>query len=310
MLNIYRTENKKLVNASYSDSNLWINLFDPTTVEIEEVSNFTDIDISYIEDVLDTEESSRIDFEDNQTLIVINVAVSEDNSRIKFKTIPIGIFITDVAVVTVSSEELPCLKKFSTINNRYIDINKPANFTLQIIYETTAMYLNHLNILGTVTDEIEEQLYSSMEDDLFIDLIKIEKTLVYFSNSLSSNKGVVDKLYRNNYLAFYEQDIALLDDIDIEVVQAIEMAKTRAEIIRSIRDGISSLMSNKLNITMQALAAITIILTIPTMIFSFYGMNINLGDTTSQYSALIILGGTSIVTIIIFLAMRRRKFFK
>lgn len=310
MLNIFKTVNGKLTNADFGEDKIWINLSNPTIEEINQTTAQTGISESFITSVLDREESSRIDIEDDQLLIVINVAIQTDDSKIRFETIPIGIFIKDNIILTVSIEEIAFLKKYTLHNSQVIDTNHPVNLTLKIIYQTTAMYLHHLNIISQATDIIEDNLYQKMEDQQFIDLIKIEKTLVYFRNSLSSNKSVVDKLYRNNYLLFNDIDIELLDDIDVEVIQAMEMAETRAEIIRSIRDGISSLMSNKLNVTMQTLAAITVILTIPTMIFSFYGMNINLGNTTNTYYPLFVILGTLGITLIIYYIMRKLNFFK
>lgn len=309
MLNIYKNENDRLVEATIIDSKVWIDLSNPTPEEVDYVVKEVGVQRDFLNDVLDAEESSRIDIEDNQILIVINVAVRQENHSNQFRTIPLGIIVMDNNIITVSLEELDCLSKFRLIGNRTVKVEKQAKFTLQIIYQVTALYLKHLNVLNAKTDQIEDALYEDMEDKLFVDLLKIEKTLVYFRNSLRSNKSVIDKLFRTSYLTLYEEDEDLLDDINIELVQAMEMAETSAAIIRSIRDGIASLMSNKLNVTMQALAAITIIMTIPTMIFSFYGMNVNLGDTGYDYYAIIIIAVTSLITLIAYIIMRNRKFF-
>lgn len=309
MLKVYKTDNQRLIRSEISESKIWIDLANPTEDEIIHVVEQTGVDYDFLTSVLDTEESSRIDVEDEQILIVTNVAVKEEGAETQFRTIPLGVVVMKNCLITISLVELDCLNKFRSLGNRVVDTEKQAKFTLQIIYQVTAFYLKHLNTLNAKTDEIEDALYEAMEDELFIDLLKIEKTLVYFRNSLGSNKSVVDKLFRTNYLTLYEEDEELLDDIKIEVGQAMEMAETSAAIIRSIRDGIASLMSNKLNVTMQALAAITIIMTIPTMIFSFYGMNVNLGDTGYNYYALLIIAVTSIVTLIAYVIMRKRKFF-
>lgn len=309
MLKVYRTENERLIRAEISDNKVWIDLANPTPEEIEQVVQVTDADYDFLTSVLDSEESSRIDVEDEQILIVTNVAVRQEDADTQFRTIPLGIIVMKNYFITVSLVELDCLSKFRSLGNRIVNTEKQAKFTLQIMYQETAFYLKHLNTLNAKTDEIEEALYDNMEDELFIDLLKIEKTLVYFRNSLGSNKSVVDKLFRASYLTLYEEDEDLLDDIKIEVMQAMEMADTSAAIIRSIRDGIASLMSNKLNVTMQALAAITIIMTIPTMIFSFYGMNVNLGNTSYDSYAMIIIGVTSLITLIAYVIMRKRRFF-
>lgn len=309
MLKVYKTENQRLALAELTAGRGWIDLFNPTTEEVDSVVQTTGVQRDFLVSVLDAEESSRIDVEDEQILIVINVAVQQEAGSTQFRTIPLGIVVMEDYLITVSLEELDCLSKFRLVGNRIVNVDKKAKFTLQIIYQVTSLYLKHLNSLNTKTDQIEDALYDDMEDKQFIDLLKIEKTLVYFRNSLSSNKSVVDKLFRSSYLTLYEEDEDLLDDINIELVQAMEMAETSAAIIRSIRDGIASLMSNKLNVTMQALAAITIIMTIPTMVFSFYGMNVNLGDTGFDYYAILIIIVTSIITLIAYIIMRNRKFF-
>lgn len=309
MLKVYRTENERLIRADMSDNKVWIDLANPTPKEIEQVVELTGADSDFLTSVLDSEESSRIDVEDEQILIVTNVAVRQEGADTQFRTIPLGIIVMKNYFITISLAELDCLNKFRLLGNRVVNTEKQAKFTLQIIYQETAFYLKHLNTLNAKTDEIEEALYNNMEDELFIDLLKIEKTLVYFRNSLASNKSVVDKLFRASYLTLYEEDEDLLDDIKIEVMQAMEMADTSAAIIRSIRDGIASLMSNKLNVTMQTLAAITIIMTIPTMVFSFYGMNVNLGNTSYDNYALIIIGVTSVITLFAYVIMRKRRFF-
>ncbi len=310
MLNIYKNEANSIVHGLTSDGSIWIDLVNPTSEELDFVTKETGVYREFLTSVLDTEESSRIDIEDDQRLIVVNAAVQRTEMPTQFRTIPLGIVILNNVIITVSLEELDCLSMFRLIGNRMVTVDKQAQFTLQIIYQVTAMYLTHLDNLDSKTDAIEDALYTNMEDSLFIDLLKIEKTLVYFRNSLRSNKNVVDKLFRSSYLTLYEEDEDLLDDINIELVQAMEMADTNAAIIRSIRDGISSLMSNKLNITMRTLAAITIIMTIPTMIFSFYGMNVNLGETDQSYYPILIIATTCILTLIVFLYMRSRKFFK
>lgn len=309
MLTVYKNENQRLVPAQLTDDKVWIDLYNPSYVELDTVVKSTGVERDFLVSVLDAEESSRIDVEDNQILIVINVAAQETGESNEFITIPLGIIIMENYLITVSLEKLNCLNKFRVIGNRFVDVENHEKFTLQVIYQVTTLYLKHLNSLNDKTDELEEALYHNMEDQQFIELLRIEKTLVYFRNSIGSNKRVVDKLFRSGHFILREDDENLLDDINIELVQAMEMAETSAAIIRSIRDGIASLMSNKLNVTMQALAAITVIMTIPTMVFSFYGMNINLGNTNNPFFPLIIIAGTSLITLVVYIIMKNRKFF-
>ncbi len=310
MLEVYKTINKRLEKSNMNEDNVWIALINPTQEELMHVHDKTGAIYDFLSAPLDPEESSRIEVEDDQILIVVNASIQEEDGDItEFTTIPIGIIVLENSIITISLDNLSCLRPFQIIGNRLVTTEKKTRFTLQIMYQMASMYLRDLKSIDKKTDEIEESLYENMEDDLFLDLIKVEKTLVYFRNSLRGNKKVINKLFRTSYLKRYEEDEDLLEDVEIELQQAMEMADTSSSIIRSIRDGIASLMSNKLNVTMRTLAGITIILTIPTMVFSFYGMNVNLGNTQNEYFGLIIIAMTTIITIIVYLLMRNRKLF-
>ncbi len=310
MLDVYKTINNRLEISNIDEENVWIALTNPTQEELMHVHDKTGAIYDFLSAPLDPEESSRIEVEDDQILIVVNASIQEEDGDItEFTTIPIGIIVLENSIITVSLDNLSCLRPFQIIGNRLVTTEKKTRFTLQIMYQMASMYLRDLKSIDKKTDEIEESLYENMEDDLFLDLIKVEKTLVYFRNSLRGNKKVINKLFRTSYLKRYEEDEDLLEDVEIELQQAMEMADTSSSIIRSIRDGIASLMSNKLNVTMRTLAGITIILTIPTMVFSFYGMNVNLGNTQNEYFGLIIIAMTTIITIIVYLLMRNRKLF-
>ncbi len=310
MLEVYKTIGNRLETSNIEEDNIWISLTNPTQDELMNVHDKTGALYDFLSAPLDPEESSRIEVEDDQILIVVNASIQEEDDDItEFTTIPIGIIVLENSIITVSLDNLSCLRPFKIVGNRLVMTEKKTRFTLQIMYQMASMFLRDLKSIDKKTDEIEESLYENMEDDLFLDLIKVEKTLVYFRNSLRGNKKVINKLFRTSYLKRYEEDEDLLEDVVIELQQAMEMADTSSSIIRSIRDGIASLMSNKLNVTMRTLAGITIILTIPTMVFSFYGMNVNLGNTQNDYFWLTIIAMTTIITIIVYILMRKRKLF-
>ncbi len=310
MLEVYKTIGNRLETSNIEEDNIWISLTNPTHDELMNVHDKTGALYDFLSAPLDPEESSRIEVEDDQILIVVNASIQEEDDDItEFTTIPIGIIVLENSIITVSLDNLSCLRPFKIVGNRLVITEKKTRFTLQIMYQMASMFLRDLKSIDKKTDEIEESLYENMEDDLFLDLIKVEKTLVYFRNSLRGNKKVINKLFRTSYLKRYEEDEDLLEDVVIELQQAMEMADTSSSIIRSIRDGIASLMSNKLNVTMRTLAGITIILTIPTMVFSFYGMNVNLGNTQNDYFWLTIIAMTTIITIIVYILMRKRKLF-
>lgn len=310
MLEIYKTKNHRLEKSTIDETDIWISLTNPTIDELMFVHEKTGAIYDFLSAPLDPEESSRVEVEEEQILIIVNASIQEEDFEVtEFTTIPIGIVVMDNYVITITLDSLKCLRPLTAIGNRLVQTEKRTRFTLQVMYQMATTYLRDLKAIDRKTDEIEEALYEAMEDDLFIDLIRIEKTLVYFRNSLRGNKKVVNKIFRTNYLTRYEEDEDLLEDVVIELQQAMEMADINTSIIRSIRDGVASLMSNKLNETMKTLAGITIILTIPTMIFSFYGMNVSLGNTEWLYYGPMILVLTSIVTIIVYIFMKKRNLF-
>ncbi len=312
MLEVFKTVENTLKRSTIEASNTWISLTNPTREELSFVQQKTGALIDFMAAALDSEESSRIEEEDDQILVIVNASIQEDEATgdiMQYTTIPIGIIVMPEHVITITLAPLPCLEPFKRLGNHVVKTEKKTRFTLQIIYQMATSYLNDLKAIDRKTDEIETRLYAKMEDDLFLDLLKIEKTLVYFRNSLRGNGKVLKKLFRTSYLKRYEEDEDLLEDAAIELQQAMEMADTSSSIIRSVRDGVASLMSNKLNETMKTLAGITIILTIPTMIFSFYGMNVYLGETNHNYYALVIIIITVLLTGVVYLFMKKRNLF-
>ncbi len=313
MLEVFKTVDEQLKRSTIEANNTWISLTNPSHEELQFVHDKTGALMDFMAAPLDPEESSRIEEEDDQILVIVNASIQEDDQDsdiMQYTTIPIGIIVMPNHVITITLDALGCLEPFKRINNRMVKTEKKTRFTLQVIYQMATSYLSDLKAIDRKTDEIENRLYMKMEDDLFLDLLKIEKTLVYFRNSLRGNGKVLKKLFRTSYLKRYDEDEDLLEDAAIELQQAMEMADTSSSIIRSVRDGVSSLMSNKLNETMKTLAGITIILTIPTMIFSFYGMNVNLGvgDDNPVY-ALIIIIITVLLTGVVYLFMKKRNLF-
>lgn len=303
----------KLAHAEIETKNSWISLTNPTLEELIMVQEKTGAPMEFLQAPLDSEESSRIDVEDEKVLVIVNASIEEEveNDIMEYTTIPIGIIVLPNHIITISIEELACIERFKVIGSALIQTNKKTRFTLQIIYQMATKYLQDLTKIDHKTEEIEESLYVKMEDNLLLDLLKLEKTLVYFRNSLRADAKVMNKLFRSSYLRRYEEDEDLLEDALIELQQAIEMADTNSSIIRSMRDGVASLMSNQLNNTMKTLAGITIVLTVPTMVFSFYGMNTAWSKTvtTYQYYNVFVLLITVTITICVYFFMKKRNLF-
>lgn len=279
MLEIYLSDAAgKLQEISEISKGCWINLTNPTADEIDYVVTHLNIPVEFMKDALDDEERSRIEKEDNDILIIIDYPyITHDEAGFPiYETIPIGMIIADNCFVTVSLKETPILESFKRNKIKGFYSFKRTRFSLQILYAISTYFLRYLKQINRKTDEIEKELHQSMKNKEIYAFLALQKSLVYFSTSLKSNKAVLEKILRLNYLKMYEEDKDLLEDVIIENTQAIEMADTYTVILNSMMDVFASIISNNLNSVMKFLASITVILAFPTIVASIYGMNVEL----------------------------------
>ena len=252
---------------------------------------------------LDEEERSRIEVEDNYTLILADVpAIEERNEKDWYVTIPLGIIVTQKMIFTVCLEDTQVLTRFMEGRVRNFFTYMKTRFILQILYRNASMYLRYLRIIDKKSEQIEEKLHLSTRNQELMELLELEKSLVYFTTSLRSNEMVLEKLLKVESIKKYPEDTDLLEDVIIENKQAIEMANIYSGILSSMMGTFASVISNNLNIVMKFLATITIVMSIPTMVASFYGMNVNSSGmpfADSPYGFLIVLGFTLVLTLIV-----------
>jgi len=313
MLNIYLT----LVDGQFQEidqirKGCWINLIAPTQEEITRVVEYTKIPQDFIKDPLDDDERSRIEKEENNVLTIVDIPihVKNDSDSALYDTIPLGIIATEDYFITVCLEENPIIKEFARNRVKGFFTYKKTRFTLQLLYVMAAHYLRYLRQINRKTNEIERELHESMKNKELFSLLSLEKTLVYFMTSLKSNNIVMEKIMRMNYLKMYEDDKDLLEDAMIEVKQALEMAEVYSNILNGLMDAFASVISNNVNIVVKFLAAITIVLSLPTMVASFFGMNfVKLPLEQNPWGfviAILISAALSIITALIFW---KKKFF-
>jgi magnesium transporter len=206
-------------------------------------------------------------------------------------------------------EDSPILKDFINGKVKEFFTFKKTRFALQILLVITSYYLRYLKQINKKTNEIERELHQSMKNKELYAFLALEKSLVYFMTSLKSDKVVLDKIFRFNYLKMYEEDKDLLDDVMIEITQAIEMADTYSSILSGMMDAFASVISNNLNIVMKYLTLVTIILSFPTMVFSFYGMNVDIPFQHSPHAFLITLLISVLLSALTTIIFWKRKFF-
>lgn len=289
MLKIFKTSavEKKIKKVKRITVDSWIELTTPTKDEIDKVVEKTLVDKDLILKMLDDEERPRIEQSGNAILIVIDTPYLEKDENVSnYKTYPFGIIVTENNyLITVSPKRIELLNDFKKNKIKDFRTAKKTRFLIQILLRTSNYYLRALKQVYSDMEEKEKVLKKSTENKDLIDLLEIEKTLVYFITSLKANDAVLEKLSKGTILPLYEGDLDLLEDAIIENKQAIEMSTIYRDILSSITEAYATIVSNNLNYIMKFLAGATIVLSIPTMISSFLGMNVPLGSLSSENNA-------------------------
>ncbi len=312
MIEIFKTDQDcKVIAADEISKGCWINMVKPSHEEVELVSGKLNVPVDFIKNALDDDEWSRIEKEDENVFIIIDFPyMTHDDAGFPiYETIPIGIIMTDHCFVTVSSKETPILEVFKKNKVKGFFTNKKTRFALQILYIISTYYLRYLKQINRKTNEIERELHQSLKNKELYAFLALEKSLVYFTTSLKSNKVVLQKILRMNYVKMYEEDKDLLEDVMIENQQAIEMAETYSSILSGMMDAFDSVISNNLNMVMKFLTSVTIILALPTMVASFYGMNVNLPYQNHPYAFIMILVLVFLLSSFTALIFWKKKFF-
>lgn len=275
MIRIFRTIDDSIHQINEIQPGCWVALTAPQATELLEIANTYNIDIDHLRAPLDEEERSRIEFEDDYTLIIVDIPLTEERKgQEHFITIPCGIILTDDMIFTVCLEDTPILSVFMDGRVRNFWTYKRTRFILQILYRNASMYLQYLRVIDKKSDEVEKRLHASQENRELIQILELEKSLVYFTTSLRSNEIVLEKMLKSESVKQYPEDEELLEDVIIENKQAIEMANIYSNILSETMNGYASVISNNLNVVMKRLSIITIVMSIPTIIASLYGMNV------------------------------------
>ncbi len=311
MINIYTTDEKgKIKELKNLQKGCWIDIVNPNYDELEDVSRKTKTDLDLLTKLMDDEELPRIEEGDTATLIVVDTPYATDSKyKHKYNTDPLGIIINnDGYFITVSLKKQDLLNDFKNNKIKNFDIKKKTKFVIQILIKLSGVYQKELNSIDDYINRKEAILSKSTDNKELIDLLNVEKTLVYFSTSLKANDIVLEKLSKGNVLKLYEEDNDLMEDAMIENKQAIEMAGIYREILTSMTDTYATIISNNLNDVMKFLAGITIVFSIPTMVASFIGMNVPLGKMgSSSISFILIIIFSFVLSIIIAIILKKKN---
>lgn len=317
MIQVFKKINKSVIEVDpdkicegYDFYDQWIHLSNPTDKEIEFVSSSLNIPEEYIKAALDAEERARIEKEDGVVMAVTDIPITEeDDTLYTYSTLPFGCVFNDSTLVTV------CLNETSIINDlmagRYVkdlNIHKRARFFLQLQYVIAKKYLQYLKQIDRTSQRVQTELEKSMKNEELIEMLSLEKSLVYFSTSLRANTAVLDKVPR--LVKFYEEDQDLWDDVLIENKQAIEMSNIYREILSGTMDAYASIISNNLNVVMKVLASITLIISVPSMIAAFWGMNTGVPFEGKSWGFWVVIAINIVICIVMLIILYKKKLLK
>lgn len=309
MISVYMSEHGTLTQLDAIVPGAWINLCAPTEEELATVGIHLNVDAGLLRAALDEEERSRIEFEDGHMLVLVDTPTVEaqSNRGFVYSTIPFGIILTESNLITVCLKESALARAFTDSPVKNFSTKKKNRMTLQLLYRNASMFLFYLREVDRASNRVENELHISMKNKELIQMLGLEKSLVYFSTSLKGNEIVLEKLLRMDFVKDYPDDTELLEDVIIENKQAIEMSNIYRDILSGTMDAFASVISNNLNIVMKLLAALTIILTVPTIIFGLWGTNVPLPFENSPYGFWIVIGIAVAFTGASVLLMVRKK---
>ena len=281
---IYNDENKNLCvcpeNTEYDSSflvNKWVNLINPDDREIEKIASLTGIAEENIKAALDEEERARIDKEDDCVMILLDVPVIEEdpeNDYYTYGTIPMSIIHKDNYLVTVCLRENSVINDFKYGRVKNVETYKSTRVTFQILYAISTKYLYYLRLINKASQRVQSTLEKKMNNDTILEMLDLQKSLVYFSTSISANDAVIEKLNKQPYLKKYDEDQDVIEDAGIENKQAAEMCSIYREIMNGTMDAYGTIISNNVNGIMKFLTALTLVISVPTLIASLFGMNL------------------------------------
>jgi len=312
LITIFKTIENRLETISEPVNNAWINVIDPTTDEIEQLTALG-LPQDFITYPLDVDERPRTEREDDGSLLVLLRVPYFQGVRadVPYITIPLGVISTGNMIVTVCRRPNDILQEFAAGRIRGLETGKRNRFILRLLLSAASRYLSYLREIDRIIDTIEDQLQRSQRNRELLELLKYQKSLVYFTTALKSNELMMERLQRWQFFRMYEEDEDLLEDVITENQQAIEMTAISTNILSSTMDAFASIISNNLNAVMKFLASATIVINLPNLVYSFFGMNVALplGFENLDYAFGIILGVSLALMIIVILIFLQRDWF-
>jgi magnesium transporter len=291
MIRIYRKENgEELAETAEFGKNCWINVHNPEQTEIEHLARSFGIPSDFLTDPLDLDERARIEIEDGKILIIVRIPVHYDNNlEIPYNTLPLGIIVSEDAILTICALKSPVLQEFLDGRVKDFTTSRRSRFVLQIFNRTVMQYLRYLKHINAFTTILEKELRQSMKNAELFKLLNMVKGLVYFTTSLKSNDLMMDRLRRLDPVGMSPEEKDLIEDILIDNKQALEMAQIYSSILSGLMDAFASLINNNVNEVMKILTLVTIIIMLPNLVASIYGMNVAIPFQGKPYAFYVVV---------------------
>lgn len=312
MINIYKTNVKTGLIDSIEKpvKGCWINLVKPTDKEISDIAKLVNIEEHLLKYPLDIAEKAHIDFEDDAVLIVVDSPATEYKKKKKYyTTLPLGmILVRDDIFITISQVNITSVDQILNNSKPYlVETQKKSRFVFKILYNMAQDYIRYLTYINQDLENFESKMEKTMSNEELMNILNFEKTMIYFNASVKANQVVLEKLNRGKAIKLYEEDEDILEDTLIENRQAIEMIQTYSEILNGITDIFGTIVSNNLNNVMKFLTSITVIISLPTMISSFLGMNVDFPFRTDIIGFICVIVVSILITVLATLWLSKKK---
>lgn len=317
MMAIYNWNAGGLKETGEFSESCWINLAEPTTTELEQVLSFSEVPRDFLTDPLDREERPRFESEDGVSLIIVHVPYpvrgeEDDDTILPYETVPLGIVLFGKSVITICAIPTPVTSAFLDQIRRVCPPSEQNRFTARLLWHSAVLFLRYLRDIHSKTEDLEDELHESISNDVLLKLLTHQKALVYFTTSLKADNILMNRLDHARQLNLTEDDSDVLDDAAVEYQQALETASIHANILNGTLDTFASLINNNMNKVMKYLTVAMMMMALPTLITSAYGMNIALPLAQHPHCFAILvalsLGLGGVIGALLFYLARKRVF--
>ncbi len=307
MIKVYKTLENKFIEVNKITDDCWVNITNPTENEIESIQSLG-IPIEFIRNPLDIDERSQTDKEKGATLIIIRIPYYQgENVDIPYITIPLGIILTGSGIITISRHKNELIENILKRNINSVLTIKRNRFVLIMLFTAATLFLDSLRKIKNNIDALEDELESSVRNKKLLELLKFQKSLQYLSTALTSNELIFEKLQRYKFFKQYPEDLDLLDDVITENQQAIEMTSITINLLIQMMDAYASIIQNNQNIVFKIMTAVTIIMSLPTIISGFFGMNVAIPYENNPNAFLYILIFSILIMVIIAYVFKKQN---